>query len=231
MKKIVVAIDGFSSCGKSTMAKALAQKINYVYVDSGAMYRALTLFALQNDLIVSSKLDESRFKALIDNIDIQFKINPESEKAETYLNGINVESEIRGMEVSNNVSVVSSYPFIRSYVDTLLRKMGENGAIVMDGRDIGTSVFPHAQMKVFVTADPMIRAERRLKELREKGDTLTSLDDVLDNIKQRDYLDQTRKESPLRQAEDAVVLDNSHLTIPQQMEWLENLFNQIINKL
>lgn len=231
MKKIVVAIDGFSSCGKSTMAKALAQKINYVYVDSGAMYRALTLFALQNDLIVSSKLDESRFKALIDNIDIQFKINPESEKAETYLNGINVESEIRGMEVSNNVSVVSSYPFIRSYVDALLRRMGENGAIVMDGRDIGTSVFPHAQMKVFVTADPMIRAERRLKELREKGDTLTSLDDVLDNIKQRDYLDQTRNESPLRQAEDAVVLDNSHLTIPQQMEWLENLFNQIINKL
>lgn len=231
MKKIVVAIDGFSSCGKSTMAKALAQKINYVYVDSGAMYRALTLFAIQNDLIVSSRLDESQFKALIDNIDIQFKINPVTEKSETYLNGINVESEIRGMEVSNNVSVVSSYPFIRSYVDALLRKMGENGAIVMDGRDIGTSVFPYAQMKVFVTADPMIRAERRLKELREKGDTLTSLDDVLDNIKQRDYLDQTRKESPLRQAEDAVVLDNSHLTIPQQMEWLENLFNQIINKL
>lgn len=231
MKKIVVAIDGFSSCGKSTMAKALAQKINYVYVDSGAMYRALTLFALQNDLITSSKLDEARFKTLIDNIDVQFKINPNTEKSETYLNGDNVETEIRGMEVSNNVSVVSSYPFIRSYVDALLRRMGENGAIVMDGRDIGTSVFPHAQMKVFVTADPIIRAERRLKELKEKGDTITSLEDVLENIKQRDYLDQTRKESPLRQADDAVVLDNSHLTIPQQMEWLENLFNQIINKL
>lgn len=231
MKKIVVAIDGFSSCGKSTMAKALAQKINYVYVDSGAMYRALTLFALQNDLITSSKLDEARFKTLIDNIDVQFKINPNTEKSETYLDGTNVEAEIRGMEVSSNVSIVSSYPFVRFYVDALLRRMGENGAIVMDGRDIGTSVFPHAQMKVFVTADPMIRAERRLKELKEKGDTITSLEDVLENIKQRDYLDQTRKESPLRQAEDAVVLDNSHLTISQQMEWLENLFNQIINKL
>lgn len=231
MNKIIIAVDGFSSCGKSTMAKDLARKVGYIYIDSGAMYRAITLYSMEQGLIdKSGNLDEIKLKSAIDNISIEFKLNQQTELSETFLNGVNVENEIRGMAVSNNVSMVSSHSFVRQYTDSLLHEMSKEKGVVMDGRDIGTAVFPNAELKIFVTAQPLIRAQRRLDELRRKGDTKTSLEDVLDNIKQRDYSDQNRKESPLRKAEDAIELDNSHLTIEEQMQWLLVRFNETINK-
>lgn len=230
MDKIIIAVDGFSSCGKSTMAKDLAKKIGYIYIDSGAMYRAVTLYSMQNGMIDGDGvLDDNKLKGEIDKVEIEFKLNPETDLSETFLNGVNVENEIRGMEVSNNVSMVSTYPFVRQYTDALLHKMSESKGVVMDGRDIGTAVFPNAELKIFVTAQPIIRAQRRLDELRRKGDNITSLEDVLDNIKQRDYSDQNRKESPLRKADDAIELDNSHMTIEEQMQWLLVRFNETIN--
>lgn len=228
MKKIVIAVDGFSSCGKSTMAKDLAKTVNYIYIDSGAMYRAVTLFCIQNDLFKADKLDEERLESLFKDVKITFKLNKES-RPETYLNDKNVESEIRTMEVSNKVSIASAVPFVRKEMVRLQQEMGLEKGIVMDGRDIGTVVFPDAELKIFVTASPEIRAQRRLDELRTKGDNTTTFDDVFENLKTRDYLDQNRAESPLRKADDALLLDNSNLTKEEQMAWLVDKFNEIVN--
>lgn len=230
MKKITIAIDGFSSCGKSTMAKDLARKIGYVYIDSGAMYRAVTLYCIQNNLFEEDNLNLAKLKLAIGNIKIYFKLNQETSLPEVYLNGVNVEKEIRTMEVASKVSLVSAVGFVRKEMVHLQQQMGVQKGIVMDGRDIGTVVFPDAELKIFVTADPQIRAQRRLDELRSKHDFDTTFDDVLENIKQRDYIDQNRDESPLRQADDALVLDNSHLTKEEQMQWLLNKFNYLTSQ-
>lgn len=231
MEKIIIAIDGFSSCGKSTMAKDLAKKIGYIYIDSGAIYRAITLFAMQQGLIDPERnVDVKRLEEEINDIKIEFRLNKETEASETYLNGVNVEQEIRQMDVSNNVSMISAYSFVRQYTDGLLHQMSQSKGVVMDGRDIGTAVFPNAELKIFVTAEPKIRAQRRLDELRGKGDETITLAEVLENIEQRDFSDQNRKESPLRRASDAVELDNSFMTIPEQMEWLLSKFNERVKK-
>lgn len=230
MKKITIAIDGFSSNGKSTMAKDLAGKIGYIYIDSGAMYRAVTLYCLQNNLFINNNLNEGELADRINDIQISFKINPISNAPETFLNGINVEREIRTMEVSDKVSPVSAVAFVRKAMVKQQQEMGKEKGIVMDGRDIGTVVFPDAEMKVFVTALPEIRAQRRLDELRTKGDNKTTFEEVLDNIKQRDYLDQHREESPLIRAADALLLDNSELTKEQQIDWLLEKFNHITSQ-
>lgn len=230
MKKITIAIDGFSSNGKSTMAKDLAQRIGYIYVDSGAMYRAVTLFCIQNGIFTGDNIDEKKLLNEINHINITFRINPETGIPETFLNGKNVENEIRSMEVSGKVSQISTIRFVRQEMVRQQQRMGESKGIVMDGRDIGTVVFPDAEMKVFVTATPEIRAERRLKELQSKSDMTTTFEEVLDNIQQRDYIDQNREESPLVKAEDAMVLDNSNLNKEQQIEWLLEKFNHIVSQ-
>ncbi len=227
MKKIVIAIDGFSSNGKSTMAKSLAKQIGYIYIDSGAMYRAVTLYCIQNSFFDGEELDEKRLQDNIKNIKIDFRLNDKTSLPETFLNGQNVEQQIRTMEVSAKVSRVSAVPFVRHAMVALQQEMGKAKGIVMDGRDIGTVVFPDAEMKIFVTADPQIRAQRRFDELRAKGDTKTTFEEVFENIKSRDYMDQNREESPLKQADDAILLDNSHMTIDEQMQWLVNKFKQI----
>lgn len=227
MKKITIAIDGFSSCGKSTMAKDLAHQIGYIYIDSGAMYRAVTLYCMQNGLFDNNTLDVERLEKEISNIKISFKLNEATGLPETYLGDTNVEKQIRTMEVASKVSIVSTVGFVRRAMVHQQQQMGAAKGIVMDGRDIGTVVFTDAEMKIFVTASPEIRAQRRLDELRAKNDQKTSFEEVLENIKQRDYIDQNRDESPLRQAEDALVLDNSHLTKEQQMQWLLDKFTHI----
>lgn len=227
MKKITIAIDGFSSCGKSTMAKSLACEIGYIYIDSGAMYRAVTLYCLQNGLFENKGLNIDALRDIINKIKVTFQLNPNTKLPETYLNGINVEIDIRLMEVSSHVSIVSAVGFVRHAMVTLQQEMGKSKGIVMDGRDIGTVVFPNAEMKVFVTASPEIRAQRRLDELRSKGDIITTFDEVFENLQERDHLDQTRSESPLKKAADALVLDNSHLTREEQMQWLLNRFHEI----
>lgn len=226
MKKIIIAIDGFSSCGKSTMAKDLARKIGYVYIDSGAMYRAATLFALQRGFIQNGQLDADALRAHLSEIHIEFHLNPQTGLPETYLNGENVEKAIRTMEVSGHVSPVSALAFVRKAMVEQQQAMGRKKGIVMDGRDIGTTVFPDAELKIFVTASPEVRAQRRVDELLAKGDQV-SFEEVLENVKTRDHIDQTREESPLRKADDALLLDNSHLTIPQQDEWLLEQFNRV----
>lgn len=227
MKKITIAIDGFSSCGKSTMAKDLAHQIGYIYIDSGAMYRGVTLYCMQNGLFDNNTLDVERLEKEISNIKISFKLNEATGLPETYLGDTNVEKQIRTMEVASKVSIVSTVGFVRRAMVHQQQQMGAAKGIVMDGRDIGTVVFTDAEMKIFVTASPEIRAQRRLDELRAKNDQKTSFEEVLENIKQRDYIDQNRDESPLRQAEDALVLDNSHLTKEQQMQWLLDKFTHI----
>lgn len=227
MKKIVIAIDGFSSNGKSTMAKSLAKEIGYIYIDSGAMYRAVTLYCIEYRLFDGERLDENKLYNEIENIKVEFHLNKDTGTPETYLNGQSVESKIRSMEVSSKVSIVSAIPFVRHAMVALQQKMGEAKGIVMDGRDIGTVVFPNAEMKVFVTAKPEIRAQRRFDELRLKGDTKTTFEEVLENLKTRDHLDQTRAESPLVKADDAILLDNSYMTIDEQMQWLLQKFKQI----
>lgn len=220
MKKITIAIDGHSSCGKSTMAKDLARRIGYVYVDTGAMYRAVTLFALRNNLFNEDdtvKTDE--LEKHMPEISITFQFNPETGRPDTYLNGELVEQVIRSLEVSNHVSAVSAIPFVRTEMVAQQQAMGKEGGIVMDGRDIGTTVFPNAELKVFVTASAEVRAQRRFKELEEKG-MPADFDDILQNVIDRDYQDSHREVSPLRQADDALLLDNSNLTIPEQNEWL-----------
>ena len=220
MKKITIAIDGHSSCGKSTMAKDLASKIGYTYIDTGAMYRAVTLYALQHGLFNddgSIRLVE--LEAAMPDIRITFRFNEETRRPDTYLNGVCVEREIRGMEVSAHVSPIATVGFVRTAMVAQQQEMGKLKGIVMDGRDIGTVVFPDAELKVFVTASAEVRAQRRYDELKAKGDE-ASFDEILENVKERDRIDSSREVSPLRQADDALLLDNSHLTIPEQNEWL-----------
>ena len=218
-KLITIAIDGHSSCGKSTMAKALAKRIGYAYIDTGAMYRAVTLYCLINGIIEGDEVNIKRLRRHMSNINITFQVNAEG-VSETCLNGVNVEKLIRGMEVSNKVSIIAAIGLVRKAMVAQQQVMGQNKGIVMDGRDIGTVVFPNAELKVFVTASAQVRAERRFKELQNKGDTTTTFEQVLANVEERDLIDSTRKESPLRQAPDALLLDNSHMTIPEQDEWL-----------
>ena len=227
--KIVIAIDGFSSCGKSTMAKELARKIGYVYIDSGAMYRAVTLYCIDNDLFENDTVNESELQKVINTLQITFKINPESGKPETYLNGENVENEIRSMRVSDKVSQVSAIPFVREAMVAQQQALGKQKGVVMDGRDIGTTVFPDAELKIFVTASPETRAQRRLDELQKKGSNV-SFEEVLDNVKKRDYIDQNRGISPLRKADDALLLDNSKMTLAEQDAWLIAQYNRVIEK-
>lgn len=226
-KSIVIAIDGFSSCGKSTFAKQIAKKLNYLFVDSGAMYRAVTLAFIKHNIIEKGKVDSDKYLDTLSKIDVGFAFNDAKGLFEVTLDGVVVENEIRKPEVANLVSVVAAIPEVRERMVELQRKLGEKKGIVMDGRDIGTVVFPNAELKIFMTADPVIRAERRLKELIEKGINIT-IDEVLANIKERDHLDQTRDVSPLQKAHDAIVLDNSHMTVEEQMNWVENLVKERI---
>ena len=221
MKKITIAIDGHSSCGKSTMAKELARQLGYVYVDTGAMYRAVTLFAIRHGLMnpETKAIDEDQLQQVITDVQITQCVNAEG-KVETYLNGECVEGEIRQMQVSSCVSPIAALGFVRAQLVACQQSMGKEGGIVMDGRDIGTVVFPDADLKIFVTASDEVRAQRRLAELRDKGDETITFEEVLQNVRERDYIDSHRDVSPLRQAEDARLLDNSELTIPQQNELL-----------
>lgn len=226
MKKIVIAIDGFSSCGKSTMAKDLAREVGYIYVDTGAMYRAVTLFAMRNDVFdAEGNIDETRLKALLPDVKLTFQLNNETKLPEVCLNGENVERYIRTLEVSQHVSPIAALPFVREKLVEQQQAMGNEKGIVMDGRDIGTVVFPNAELKIFVTASAEIRAQRRFKELETKG-MPADFDEILQNVEQRDYIDTHRETSPLRQADDALVLDNGHLTIAEQKVWLMEKFNE-----
>ena len=226
MKKIIIAIDGHSSCGKSTMAKDLARRIGYVYVDTGAMYRAVTLYALRHGLICNDgTVDAEGLRAQMDNIHIAFRFNPETGRPDTYLNDELVEQTIRSLEVSNHVSPVAALDFVRQAMVSQQQRMGEEKGIVMDGRDIGTTVFPQAELKIFVTASAEVRAQRRFDELKAKG-MPADFADILRNVEERDYIDSHREVSPLRQAPDALVLDNSHMTIEQQNQWLMQRFEE-----
>lgn len=225
-KKIIIAIDGYSSSGKSSMARALASCIGYRYIDSGAMYRAVTLWAMRNGLVDAGVVDADNLVASLGDIAVDFMPMPDG-RQHTLLNREDVEEEIRRLEVSNNVSQVSVIPAVRHRLVALQQAMGKSKGIVMDGRDIGTTVFPFAEMKVFVTASPETRAQRRYEELKAKG-VKSTYEEVLDNVVTRDHIDETREESPLRKADDAVVLDNSHMTVEEQDSWLLNLFNSII---
>jgi len=226
MKKIIVAIDGYSSCGKSTLAKDLAKAVKYKYIDSGAMYRAVTLYCIENGLFIGEKLEIDDLKAEISDVKIDFRYDETTGKSETYLNNRNVEKEIRSMAVAQKVSPVAAIGFVREALVAQQQAMGAEKGIVMDGRDIGTVVFPEAELKIFVTARPEVRARRRLLEMEAKGETST-LEEVLKNLTTRDHIDSTRSDGPLRQADDAVVLDNSEMTVTQQNAWLLELFNKI----
>ena len=226
MKKITIAIDGFSSCGKSTMAKMLAKEVGYIYVDTGAMYRAVTLFAMRNGMIApNGDVNRDALKAKMDALHVEFKLNPQTGKAETYLNGENVEHEIRGMEVSAHVSAIAAIDFVRTALVAQQQRMGHDKGIVMDGRDVGTVVFPDAELKVFVTASAEVRAQRRFDELVGKG-MKANYDEILHNVQERDYIDSHREVSPLRKAEDAIELDNGQLTIAEQLQWLMDKFRE-----
>lgn len=231
MKKINIAIDGVSSSGKSTMAKDLAKTIGYIYIDSGAMYRAVTLYCLQNNLINDDNtIDEEKLREQLPNIQIAFEINAETGKPDTYLNGQNVEAEIRGMEVSSLVSPVSAIGFVRKEMVKQQQAMSLKKGVVMDGRDIGTVVFPNAELKIFVTASPELRAKRRVDELRMRGNNDITYEEVLENIKYRDHHDKNRKESPLRKADDAIELDNSTINIEQQLQWAIDMYHKTIGE-
>ncbi len=224
MNKITVAIDGFSSCGKSTMAKELAKEVGYIYVDTGAMYRAVSLFCIQNGWMTDTDMDVVEIEKQISTIHIEFRAN-EAGKSETYLNGVNVEPQIRTLEVANGASRVSTLGFVRRELVRQQQLMGLQKGIVMDGRDIGTVVFPDAELKIFLTASPEIRAQRRLDEMAASGD-IVDYEAVLANVKERDDRDQNRTESPLRKANDAVVIDNSNLSLQEQRQLLRTLFQQ-----
>lgn len=224
MKKITIAIDGHSSCGKSTMAKNLAKEIGYIYVDTGAMYRAVTLYAMRHDLFYDNgDVNMEALRAEMPDIKISFKFNAETGRPDAYLNGELVENVIRTIEVSNHVSKIAAVPFVREAMVAQQREMGKEKGVVMDGRDIGTTVFPDAELKIFVTASAEVRAQRRFDELKAKG-MPADYDDILKNVQERDYIDSHREVSPLRQAPDAILLDNSNMTIPEQQEWLYNQF-------
>ena len=221
MKKITIAIDGHSSCGKSTMAKDLARRIGYIYVDTGAMYRAVTLFAMREGLLN----DTEALKKRMGDINISFKFNKEAGRPDTYLNGELVEKEIRSMEVSSHVSPIATLAFVRTEMVRQQQQMGKDGGVVMDGRDIGTVVFPNAELKIFVTASAEVRAQRRYDELKAKG-MEADYDDILKNVQERDYIDSHREVAPLKPADDALMLDNSNMTIAEQKEWLLEQFHK-----
>ena len=227
MKKITIAIDGHSSCGKSTMAKDLAREVGYVYVDTGAMYRCVTLYALRHGLFTDDGINEEELRRQMPNIHISFKFNTEAGRPDTYLNGELVERDIRTMEVSNHVSPIATLGFVREAMVAQQQLMGQGGGLVMDGRDIGTVVFPHAELKVFVTASAEVRAQRRYDELKQKG-MEADYEDILKNVQERDYIDSHRAVSPLRQAPDALLLDNSQMTIAEQKAWLLQRFQEAI---
>ena len=217
--KLIIAIDGYSSCGKSTVAKDLAKLLNIVFIDSGAMYRCVTLYALQNGIIQNNHIDEDLLMEALNDIHITFKFDVQSKTNQTYLNGKLVENEIRGPEVSDNVSQISAIGFVRKKMVELQQAMGKTDSIVMDGRDIGTVVFPQADLKLFMTASPAIRAQRRFKEYQEKNQDVT-FDEVMENVKKRDYMDENRDESPLKKADDALVLANSDMTKQEQLDFI-----------
>jgi cytidylate kinase len=228
MSKIIIAIDGHSSCGKSTMAKALAQQVGYIYVDSGAMYRAVTLFALRHQLFnADGSVKAEQLQSRMSEVKVHFKLDPTTNLPVTYLNEERVEDEIRTLEVSQHVSPIAALPFVREAMTAAQQAMGEEKGIVMDGRDIGTAVFPQAELKIFVTASAEVRAQRRYDELQTKG-LPASYDDILKNVQERDYIDSHREVSPLRQAEDALVLDNSQLTREAQNQWLLDQFEAAV---
>lgn len=227
MSKITIAIDGYSSCGKSTLAKALAQKLHYHYIDTGAMYRAVTLYCLRNNIISNSIIDNEELFNSLDKITVSFIYNTETKTSEVFLNDEHVEREIRTMEVANNVSAISSIKEVRSKMVAIQRQMGQNKGVIMDGRDIGSHVFPNAELKLFMTADENIRTQRRLDELSSKGEYHT-FEDVKQNLKKRDFDDTTRKENPLIQAEDAIVLDNTDITKEEQLDFVIKLINDLL---
>jgi len=229
-KKIIIAIDGYSSSGKSTIAKATAKHLGYKYIDSGSMYRTVTLFALRNNLIdkKNSIVQEEKLKNILDTVHINFKINDLKKRQEIYLNNENVEDEIREMEVSNYVSFISKIKFVREKMVRIQQELGKEKGIVMDGRDIGTVVFPDAELKIFMNAKAEVRAERRYKELKEKG-VVVSYEEILENVKSRDHIDETRDESPLRKASDAIELDNSSMSEDEQLQWILGLLEKKIN--
>ena len=230
MRKITIAIDGHSSCGKSTMAKDLAKSTGYVYIDTGAMYRAVTLYAMRNNIFDdSNKVNEELLKQHMDDIKILFKFNPEKGRPDTYLNGECVENEIRLMEVSSRVSYIAAIPFVRKVLVEQQQQMGRDKGVVMDGRDVGTVIFPDAELKIFVTASAQVRAQRRYDELKAKGEDV-DFNEILKNVEERDYIDTHREVSPLKKADDAIVLDNSNMTIAEQKEWLVEQFNTAVNK-
>ena len=230
MQKITIAIDGFSSTGKSTVAKQLAKHLGYIYVDSGAMYRAVTLFAMQQKYIDSNNFDVNDLVSNLHNVSIQFKLNAETSNADAYLNGVNVEKQIRTLEVSNCVSRVAAVPEVRYQLVKQQQQMGKEKGVVMDGRDIGTVVFPDAELKIFMTASAETRAERRFNELINRGDHVL-FDEVLRNIQERDYIDSHRADSPLRKADDAVEIDNSNLTLDQQFQKVLELVTMTLEHL
>ncbi|WP_053977681.1 (d)CMP kinase [Mangrovimonas xylaniphaga] len=228
MQNITIAIDGFSSTGKSTVAKSLAKALGYVYVDSGAMYRAVTLYAMRHDFIDGTHFNKEGLLNQLDAISISFQFNPDLGYAEVYLNGENVEKDIRTLEVSNLVSQIAAVPEVRERQVALQRKIGEDKGVVMDGRDIGTVVFPNAELKIFMTASPETRAKRRYDELVQRGDEV-DYESVLQNVQTRDHLDSTRKDSPLIQAEDAILIDNSYLSLQEQFDKILELAQKAIS--
>ena len=227
MKKITIAIDGHSSCGKSTMAKDLARELGYVYIDTGAMYRAVTLFCIQEGLFDGENIDTEALRAKMGEINISFQFNPEKGRPDTYLNNAYVEDRIRTMEVSGKVSLIAALDFVRHAMVAQQQEMGKGGGIVMDGRDIGTTVFPDAELKIFVTASAEVRAQRRYDELTAKGEAC-NFEEILTNVQERDRIDSTRAVSPLRKADDAITLDNSNMTIPEQKLWLMEQVKKIL---
>lgn len=225
MSKIIITVDGFSSCGKSTLARQLAKQLKYVFIDSGAMYRAITLYFLREDIDINNSIVIAE---ALSKINLQFKFNTETQISDMYLNNENVEKQIREMAVSEKVSEVSTLKLVRDFAVSQQQKMGEEKGIVMDGRDIGTAVFPNAELKLFITANPEIRVERRYKELTLKGDNI-SKQEVKENLEKRDLIDSTREISPLRKADDAIVIDNSFLTRDEQLEKALQLVSERIN--
>ena len=226
-RKIVIAIDGFSSCGKSTFAKAIAARLGYIFIDTGAMYRAVTLHALREGAIADGKVSEPMVLSLLPHINITFRFNAERGASDVYVNGENVEQQIRSIEVSNAVSSISSIGAVREKLVALQQQMGKERGVVMDGRDIGTVVFPDAELKIYMTADAQVRAERRYNELTAKGDKVT-LEEILENVISRDNADMTRAISPLRKADDAIILDNSYMSVEEQMAWFMERYEAIV---
>jgi cytidylate kinase len=225
-RKIVIAVDGFSSCGKSTFAKMVAARLGYIFIDTGAMYRAVTLYAIEHGCVENGILNEERLIASLDQIQIDFRFNPDRGASDIYVCGEWVEGKIRTITVSNLVSAVSAIGEVRRRLVAMQQRMGQEKGVVMDGRDIGTVVFPDAELKIFMTADPEVRAERRYKELMAKGEEV-SREEIIENIRQRDHLDQTRAISPLRKADDAIILDNGGMSLEEEMEWFDKAFASI----